>query len=234
MRAIINVVVLASLMVVVTSAAAGNSGLSPIVPTPQNVPVMIAQANQAQPNDVTKTRTLGVCYPAPSEQYTGDNTISPIAAAETYLYLYEHQKSVTSPATVTVLQQPKHGVLRLVTEADRGTLFNGDHGPLDPAIAAAKGFYAYLPENGYLKDSATLLVDFGGGIKVKLVLFFKDFRGTLGNTGWEDLCSKTGKMWKISSTLDANGNSTITSVEYQSPVITVTVPQLHDDAATNS
>ena len=41
----------------------------PHVP-PQNLPVMIAQANQAQPNDVTTTRTLGVCQPAPSEQYT--------------------------------------------------------------------------------------------------------------------------------------------------------------------
>jgi hypothetical protein len=198
----------------------------PNVP-PQDVPVMIAQANQAQPHDVTKTRTLGVCYPA---SLSGEDTLSPIASAGTYLYLYEHQKSVTGSATVTVLQHPKHGILRLVTEADRGTLFDSSSGPVN----SANSLYAYLPEQGYLKDSGTLLVDFGGGLKVKVVYFFQHHEGSLGNTGWEDLCSKTGKMWKISSTLDANGNSTITSVEYQSPVITVTVPQLHDDAATNS
>jgi hypothetical protein len=174
-------------------------------------------------NDVTTTRTLGVCYPAPSEQYNGDNTLSPIASANNYFYDYEHQtyeqqniaaKVKANSASVTILQQPKHGVLRLVTEADRGTLFDNS-ATFDPTAAE----YAYLPEKGYGNDSATLLVDFGGGLKVKVVYIFQQHEGPLGNTGWEDVCTKTGTQWKISSTLDANGNSTISSVEYQSPTI---------------
>ena len=62
-------------------------------------------------------------------------------------------------------------------------------------------------------------MNFGGGIKVKVVYFFQPHEGPLGNTGWEDLCENTGIQWKISSTIDANGNSTITSVEYYSPII---------------
>lgn len=48
----------------------------PDVP-PQNVPVLIAQANQAQPRDVKTVRTLGVCFPAPNEDYTLENVIAP-------------------------------------------------------------------------------------------------------------------------------------------------------------
>lgn len=187
----------------------------PNVP-PQNVPVMIAQANQAQAGDEATTRAIGVCYPAPSDQYSGENTLSPIVSAKIYLRSYEH-KAVSSTATITILQQPKHGVLRLVTEADRGTLFSDTSGPVDPA----SGLYAYLPEKGYGKDSATFLVDIGG-VKVKVVYFFKEFEGALGNTGWEDRCKETGTRWKISSTLDANGTNTITSIEYQSPTTSAT------------
>ncbi len=164
----------------------------PNVP-PQSIPVMIAQANQAQSNNVTKTPVFGVCQPAPSLEYTGDNTLSPIVSAQTYFYSYG-QKNVTGPATVTILQQPKHGILRMLTEADRGTLFSSSSGPIDPADACC----VYLPEQNYGKDSATLLVDFGGGLKVKLVYFFQQHEGPLGNTGLEDLCAKTGIYWKIS------------------------------------
>ena len=183
----------------------------PNVP-PQNVPVMIAQASQAQPGDVTTIRAIGVCSPVPNE----GGMLSPIGATHDYFYLYEHQKKVTGPANITVIQQPKHGILRLVTEADRGTLFSSSSGPLKQDA----GLYAYLPESGYLgKDSATVLVDIGG-IQVKVKYFFQSLEpgANLGNYGLEELCSKTGIMWKISSTLDANGNSTITSVEYQSPI----------------
>ncbi|MBU0620787.1 MAG: hypothetical protein KJ795_02965 [Gammaproteobacteria bacterium] len=176
----------------------------PDVP-PQIMPVMIAQANQAQPSDVTTTRALGVCYPVPSDLSLGENTLSPIVSAKSYLRTYEH-KAVTGPATITVLQQPTHGILRLVTEADRGTLFDSSATAVDPAT----GLYAYLPEKGYLKDSATFLVDIGGE-KVKVVYFFKEFEGPLGNTGWIDRCKETGLRWKISSTLDSNGTNTITS-----------------------
>ena len=184
----------------------------PNVP-PQNLPVMIAQANQAQPSDVKTTRTLGVCFPAPNEMYSLENVIEPIGEAKAYLRMYEHQ-TVTSPTTITVLQQPKHGILRLVTEADRGTLFSSSSGPLKPDA----GGYAYLPENGYEgKDRATVLVEIGG-IKIKIEYFFQAISGVLGNTGSTDRCRNTGPYWKISTTLNPDGNSTIPSVEYQSPI----------------
>jgi hypothetical protein len=181
----------------------------PNVP-PQNVPVMIAQANQAQAGDVNTVRTLGVCFPAPNSIYSLENVIEPIGDARAYLDIYEHQ-TANGSATTTVLQQPKHGILHLVTEAD-GNKFG--EGVFDPTNLG----YAYLPENGYVgKDRATILVDFGG-IKVKVEYFFQAINGVLGNTGTTDRCRK-GPYWKISSTLDANGTNTITSVEYQSPII---------------
>jgi hypothetical protein len=188
----------------------------PNVP-PQDVPVMIAQANQAQASDVTTIRTLGVCQPIPNMPDSPpslDNVAEPIGEAKTYFRMYEHQQ-VTGSATTTILLQPKHGILRLLTEADRGTIFDSSAGPVDPTNPG----YVYLPEKGYLgKDSATVLVEIGG-IKVKVVFFFQAVGRPLGNTGGEELCATTGLRWKISSTLDANGNSTITSVEYQSPTI---------------
>ena len=172
----------------------------PNVP-PQNLPVMIAQANQAQQGDVKTTRTLGVCFPAPNESYSLENVIDPRAEAQAYLRNYEH-RTVTGSVTTTVLQQPKHGILRLETEANH--FGSGIFDPTNPG-------YAYLPENGYEgKDRATVLVEIGD-IKVKVEYFFQAISGVLGNTGSTDRCRNTGPYWKISSTNDANGNSTITS-----------------------
>ena len=182
----------------------------PNVP-PQDVPVMIAQAKQVLPGDTATIRTIGVCSPSPNQNYSAENGLAPLVPAGFYLEQYEHQ-TVTGQATTVILQQPKHGVLRLVTEADRGTLFDGSAGPMNPAAAA--GFYVYLPEKGYLgKDSAALLVDVGGR-KVKIVYFLEAIEGPLGNTGWEDRCSDKGLRWKISANPDTNG--TITSVKHQS------------------
>jgi len=171
----------------------------PNVP-PQNVPVLIAQANQGQTGAAATIRTLGVCAPSPSDRYSLDNVIEPINTAQIYFNSIEH-RSVTGPATTTILQQPKHGVLRMITEADRGTLFNSSAGPLRPEL----GLYAYLPEQGYLgNDSGTVLVDFGNGNQVKVKYYFQAIEGGLGSDWGTEWCSKTGVFWKISSTLDAN------------------------------
>ncbi|HYS86491.1 MAG TPA: hypothetical protein VEN78_16035 [Bradyrhizobium sp.] len=140
----------------------------PNVP-PQDVPVVIAQASQAQAGNVQTMRTIGVCEPVPNEDYSLENVFSPKGSAAYYLRMYERQSVAdTDPATVTILQQPKHGILRLVTEADRGTLFGDTADPLGPA----SGLYAYLPKKGYVgKDSATALVEIAG-VKVKVVYFF--------------------------------------------------------------
>lgn len=185
----------------------------PNVP-PQNLLVLVAQANQAQANDVTTLRTLGVCSPSPSNNYSLENVVEPVGEAGYYLQQFE-QRIVAGSATVSVLQQPKHGILRLVTEADRGTLFGSTADPLDSSDPG----YAYLPEKGYLgKDSATVLVEIGG-IKVKVVYFFQAVNGPLGNYGLERYCAKTGPYWKISANLDTNGNSTFTAVDYLLPSV---------------
>jgi hypothetical protein len=197
----------------------------PNVP-PQNVPVMIAQANQAQPSDTKTTRTLGVCYPVPNDSYSLENVLGPTKEAQAYLREYEHQ-TVKDPATITVIQQPKHGILRLVTEADRGALFDSSASALVPSA----GLYAYLPEKGYLgKDKAVMLVEIAG-VKVKVVYFFQAIGGGLGSYGIQEYCGKTGPYWKISTILDPNGTSTITSVEYQSPITSAADTALTDTAA---
>jgi hypothetical protein len=132
--------------------------------------------------------------------------------------MYEHQ-TISGPATATIPQQPAHGVLRLVTEADGNRFGEGQ-------FVAANQLYVYLPDPNYVgKDIATIQVDFGNGLKVNVKYYFQAINGPLGNTGLVDLCSKTGNYWKISSTLDANGNSTLTSVDYVPSLTAATTPQ---------
>jgi hypothetical protein len=211
----------AGAMGVAAGAAAGNSSTAPLTP------VMIAQANQAQSGDTTKVRTFGVCSPKPNKYYSLDNVVIPITSAGKYLLAYEN-RTPPAAATTTILQQPKHGVLRLVTEADRGILFGKTADPLDPNA----NLYAYLPDSNYVgKDTATIQVDFGNGLKVNVKYYFQAVnRGGLGDD-WAGTYCKTGVYWKISTTLDANGNSTITAVEYQSPVAGATGATAADIAA---
>jgi hypothetical protein len=180
----------------------------PNVP-PQNVPVMIAQANQAQASNATITRTIGVCATAPNQNYSGENGTSPVADVSFYLRQYEN-RTVTGTASTTVLQQPKHGVLRLLTEADRGTLFGSTADALDPADPG----YVYLPESSYVgQDSATILVDFGS-VKVTVKYYFHAVSGPVGDNWIQQYCAPKGVYWKISSTLDTSGNNTLTFVDY--------------------
>ncbi len=180
----------------------------PNVP-PQNVPVMIAQANQAQAGNATTVRTIGICATAPNQNYSGENGLAPIYSSQSYFEMHEN-RTVTSPAT-TILQQPKHGVLRLITEADGNRFGEGD-------FVAANQLYVYLPEAGYVgKDSATILVDFGS-VKVTVKYYFHAVSGPVGDNWIQEYCAPKGMYWKISSTLAPNGTSTLTSVEQQSPI----------------
>jgi hypothetical protein len=202
-----SIVVLAGVMGLVTGVLAGNSGLSPIVVPnmpPQDVQVMLAQANQAEQSSTKPVRTVGICQPVQNVWIPlgnlGEVFISPVSEAAMYFLLYEHREIIDT-GTSTVTQNPKHGILKEGTD----------------------GLFSYQAEVGYLgKDSATVLVNIDG-LKVKVVYsFLATDKPTMGNRSIEILCGKRGYRWKISSTLDANGNSTITSVEYQSPVITAT------------
>lgn len=166
---------------------------------PQYVPVIIAQANQAQAGETRPPRMIGVCAPVPNHNYSLENVIEPIIEARTYFSAYENRK-VSGTPTVAVLQQPKHGLLRMVTEADRGKLFSATSGPIDTANPG----YAYLPEQDYDgKDNATILVDFGADLQVRVKYYFQ---GVIGlGSDWEEMyCRKTGTEWKISFTLDTD------------------------------
>ena len=198
----------------------------PNVP-PQDVPVMIAQTNQAQSGNTTTVRTFGICNPVPSNRYSAENGLDPIYSAQGFLNMYGSQ-TLTGPATTTILQQPTHGVLRLLTQADVGTILPSGGDPVDPAAA----LYLYLPDPNYVgQDIGTVQVDFGNGVKVNVKYFFQAVDHPLGNTGLMDACKKTGVYWKISSTLAPDGTSTITSVDYQTPA-TATASTPATNAAT--
>ncbi len=193
---------------VALTATAEENKMNSVALTSRDVPMIIAEANQAQASDKAAVRTLGVCFPVPgsSEHFSLENVLSPKGSAGEYLRSYEHKSiAYDTPATTSVLQRPTHGILRLETEANHfGT---GRFDPADPG-------YAYLPTDNYLgKDKAIFLVDFGNGLKVKVIYFLQAVEGTTGGNNWEQtFCSETGFQWKISSALDA---SSITSVGYR-------------------
>lgn len=178
---------------------------------PQDVPVMIAQANEAQSVATARVRTFGVCAPSSNRNYSAENGL-----IQSHPPVNTCWDTKTAPppasATTTILQPPKHGVLRLLAEADGNTFGEGK-------FVAADQLYVYLPDSNYVgNDTATIEVDFGDGLKVNVKYFFQAVSGGLGDDWVGDYCSKTGPFWKISSTIDASGNSTITSVEYRSSV----------------
>lgn len=122
-------------------------------------------------------------------------------ADEAAWYLREHDHhNFEGKTSVSVLKRPTHGVLE-----------NG-----------GDGNYAYFPEKGYIgKDRATLLVEVGGK-KVKMEYFFRVMQSIpqdyeTGPSKYEESkCPKKVRVWKISSTLDPNGNNTLIAAEFQS------------------
>ena len=95
----------------------------------------------------------------------------------------------------------------MITEADVDTVVPvmANFDPADP------GLYVYLPEKGYIgKDKAVMLVEIGG-VKVKVIYFFQAVDGPTGDV--PGLCGKKGYSWKISTTLNPDGTSTVTAVD---------------------
>ncbi len=152
---------------------------------------------RAQSGDMSKIRTIGVCHPAPNNNYSLDNVVIPITEAGYYLQQFDNRNPPGS-ATTTILQPPKHGVLRLVTEADGNRFGEG-------RFVAANQLYVYLPDSNYVgKDTATIQVDFGNGLKVNVKYYFQAVDHGLGDDWVGDYCGKTGPFWRISSILDTN------------------------------
>lgn len=164
---------------------------------PQYLPVMVAQATQAQAGRAKSERVMGVCKAVPNGSHSEPslmNVANPVLIAKQYFYLYE-QRTIEGPGKVTHMQRPKHGAFRLVTEADRGQLFSSSSGP----VTEESKLYAYLPEPGYIgKDSATILVEVGGH-RVKVIYFFQAVNvNDFGLDSVERYCGKKGLYWKIS------------------------------------
>jgi Bacterial Ig domain len=140
----------------------------------------IEQAKQAQENE----RVIGYCHPVPNMTGNHDafDSFPPTAMAMSYFKRYE-QKTVNGQATITVLEQPKHGSLS----------------------SNSNDYFLYAPAEGYFgKDQVTYLVEIGG-YKVKVIQFIKVInKFTLGNTGYERNCADTGTIWKISTTPTTN------------------------------
>ena len=165
----------------------------PDVP-PEYAPVVIAQASQAQKNNVKTDRTIGVCHLIESQmasRLSAVNAISPLRAANGYFSQFE-QREVGLEGKVTVLQGPEHGELRLYESTQSGRYFPADTN------------YVGL-------DRATFLVEIGG-FKVKVMYFFNVKPGFPGGTEgydpYEDkkYCPK-GPAWKISlNENDPNGS----------------------------
>ncbi|WP_301102657.1 matrixin family metalloprotease, partial [Propionivibrio sp.] len=167
----------------------------------QEPPLMVAQATAAQNSAQKFDRVIGVCHISdnPYDPTSAVNAISP--AEETVLYFRqrEHRK-IEGQASVSVLKMPAHGVLE---------------GPVN-------GIFAYYPEKGFIgNDRATLLVEVGGK-KVKMEYFFRVMKDISFIDDEEEpsahergYCPVKARVWKISSTPDANGNNTLIAAEFQ-------------------
>jgi VCBS repeat-containing protein len=174
---------------------------------PQYTPVIVAQA--AQTTSQGADRTIGICHTIenrPESKLSAVNATSIVMAAMAYLEDFEHIKfdqssylAAYNNAKMTLLQAPKHGELMLWAGRQTGRYLSTD--------------YTY---EGL--DSATVLVDVSG-YKVKVIYRFVLMKNVPGSsdqgeaTDDRNICPN-GAVWKISTTPDANGNSTVNSVEH--------------------
>jgi hypothetical protein len=181
------------------SEAAANSSSS--VSSIKKITVHGSSAHETVSTNNTPLLVMGQCHPVANGKFSplqdADSIVTPNTKAKDFLNFHEHH-AIEGTTNTTVLQQPKHGALKKVTEADKGKYFH-ESASLDPAVS----YYIFIPEEGFSgKDSASVLVDFGT-VRVEVVYFFqvtKDYGFT--ECDWTRLCEKG--EWKISSTLSSN------------------------------
>jgi len=175
----------------------------PNVPPSMPSVVLMAQANTKTKQQAAAGRELilGVCDVV-NPSGTGQAELSPVVYANGY-FNSPAAKIDYATARISIVQQPKHGHL----EPDSG----GDW-------RRAK----YLPNDDYLgdeplaikNDSFIMKVE-GNGYTVKIHYFVAVTDGVGVTFNPNPVCK--GSAWKISSTIDANGNSTFIAAEFQSP-----------------
>ena len=174
----------------------------PEVP-PQYTQVIVAQVSQVKAPGTE--RTIGVCHPIENSlesRLSAVNSVSPVGAAYTYLKEIERRKiddAAYLAAKMTLVQAPTHGELGLYNQTKTGRYLSGNYSYLGP-------------------DSATVLVEIGS-YKVKVIYHFVLMQNVPGSgeegeaTDEKSICPN-GYKWRISTASDANGNTTINSVEY--------------------
>lgn len=160
----------------------------PTIP-PQYTPVVIATSTQAEKENGGADRIIGICHLAenPTDRPPSIvNFIEPISQVWAYLQKYEGRtvdiRVDLETAKVSVLQAPEHGTLK--GEGNRD--------------------YRYVPWSDYTgTDRATLLVGIGG-LKVKVVYFFRVLNHVVpGSEEYDPYEDKkncpNGYQWRISS-----------------------------------
>ena len=169
----------------------------PNVP-PQDVPMVIAQAKQASVAEV-RSRAVGICLPVSNNESMSGDVFDPIAEAARYLRRYEHKKIIgsTEPGTVVVLEQPIHGVLRPLSESDRGKYFDVLSAPLDALHPA----YVYVPDKNFFGHDKMVVAVEVAGAKVKVVYYIRVVEGR-GDV--QEHCDERGYFWRISTATVGN------------------------------
>lgn len=154
---------------------------------PQYTPIIVARAQLAPSS--TYNRIVGVCQPVenppnqgmPPGKLSEANEIGPAGAASLYFSIVEHTKIDANGASASVLQGPKHGILK----------DSGD------------GSYWYLPNSRYFGTDSVIFRVHIGGLNVKVVYGIHVVREVLDSTGSQEC---PNPVWKIAAVASDGGD----------------------------
>ena len=145
---------------------------------------------------------LGVC-----RSISGNASIFPTSNAASYFTRLNHQNfvfdfnadgSLRMDIAIRIIGQPKHGkLLRVSPDAENLSRYE----------------FKYIPDENYEGFDDFAIETSAGGKTVKIYYTMSVVLPGEPTTVTDWTCPK-GTFWKISANLDANGNTTINSVEY--------------------
>lgn len=172
---------------------------------PQQVeqPAIYLAANAiSSQQDGGAANKLGVC-----QATSGNESIFPTSDAASYLIRLNHQNfvfdfnadgSLRMDIAIRIIGQPKQGkLIRLNPDAESLSRYE----------------FKYIPEENYEGFDNFAIETSAGGVTVKIYYTMSVVLPGEPTTAGDWVCPK-GTFWKISANLDANGNTTINSVEY--------------------
>lgn len=165
----------------------------PYSPPSASPVVVVAQVDRGSQRAANAPHVMGICDVLNLTR-SPQADVFPVIDANSFYFRGKGNIDPTT-ATITVVQQPRHGIIEP-----------------NPGWDSAR----YLPNDGYLGDDSFVITVEGNGQMVELrhFLFVTDEVGATQNTN--PVC-KGMPWWKISQ--DANGNNILTAVSYQSPII---------------